>query len=62
MLLSAYLCIRYEETSLHIGSIIVPDGCVCRGRSFYCPLLLRTLRYRAGMLHQWLCQMSQILS
>ena len=37
MLLSAYLCFRYEETSLHIGNIIVPDGCVCRGRSFYCP-------------------------
>ena len=29
MLLSAYLCFRYEETSLHIGNIIVPDGCVC---------------------------------
>ena len=27
MLLSGYLCTGYEETSLHIGSFIVPDGC-----------------------------------
>ena len=36
MLLSGYLCTGYEETSLHIGSFIVPDGCLCRGRSLYC--------------------------
>ncbi len=60
MLLSAYLCTGYEETSLHIGSFAVPDGYLCRGGSFYCPLLLCSLRDGAGMLHQWLCQMPQI--
>ena len=40
MLLSAYLYAGYEETSLHIGSFAVPDGYLCRGGCFYCPLLL----------------------
>ena len=52
MLLSGYLCTGYEETSLHIGSFIVPDGCLCRGRSLYCPLLLCPLRDSTSMLHQ----------